>query len=150
MLTRWDDVDRMFQAMDVFRNRMNRLFTDFDRGLGLMPDQAAIAGWPRTNLYDAGDHLEVRVELPGITVQDLNVKVLGNSLEISGERKSLTPEGYSVHRLERGEAGFSRRFTLPVEVQADQVEAILQNGILSLRLPKAESARPRKIEIKTE
>ncbi len=150
MLTRWDDVDQVFQAMDIFKNLTTRLFADIDRGRSSLPGRAGIINRPRVNLYDADETLEARVELPGVTAHDLDVRIQGNFLEISGTRKSDAPSGYSAHRLERGTAEFSRRFTMPVEVEAGKVEAVLENGILSLRLPKAEAAKPRRIEIKAK
>jgi len=147
MLTGWSDIDRMFGAMDLLRNRMDRVFTDFDRsyryGTGLPFAQYT----PITNLYDHGDYLEIRAEVPGLAKEDLNVKIQGNYLEISGERKSDAPEGYTAQRIERGTASFSRSFTLPTEVDAEKVEAILKNGLLSLTMPKSETAKPKQITI---
>ena len=146
MLTRWSDVDRMFGAMDLLRNRMNRVFTDYDRRYGSGPAWYG-ENLPRTNFYEHGDSFEVKAEVPGLTKDDLNVKIQGNYLEISGIRKEDTPEGYSAHRVERGTASFSRSFTLPTEVDANKVEATLKNGILTLVLPKSEAAKPKQITI---
>jgi HSP20 family protein len=82
-----------------------------------------------------------------LSSDDLNVKIQGNYLEISGTRKADTPEGYKAHRIERGTAAFTRSFTLPADVDADKSEASLKNGILTLTLPKAEAAKPKQIEI---
>lgn len=149
MLTRLYDIDRMFGAMDQLRSRMNRIFWDLDHPFG----GAAPGGWhvvenvPRTNLYDTGDYLEIKAEVAGVSKDDLNVKIQGNYLEISGARKSDAPEGYSAHRVERPATSFSRSFTLPSDVEADKVEAHLENGILTLTLPKAEAAKPKQITI---
>jgi HSP20 family protein len=67
---------------------------------------------------------------------------------LSGTRKADSPKGYKAHRVERGTSSFSRSFTLPAEVDAERVEAVLKEGILTLVLPKAEAARPRQISIK--
>ena len=79
---------------------------------------------------------------------DLKIKIQGNYLEIGGTRTVDKPEGYKVHRSERGTERFSRSFTLPDEVDADMVSATLKDGILYLTLPKSEAAKPRQIEIK--
>ena len=149
MLTRWNDIDRLFGSMDLLRSRMNRLFADFDRSWGLDQGQGWLetANWPRTNVYDTGDTLEVRAEVPGLAADDLNINIQGNYLEISGNRKSDAPEGYSAHRVERGDASFSRCFTLTTEVDVDKAEASLKDGILTLSLPKAENVKPRQIAI---
>jgi len=147
MLTRWSDIEKMFGAMDLLRGRMDRMFTDYERfypyGMGL----AMVEGMPRTNLYDNGDNFTVVAEVPGLAKDDLNVKIQGNYLEISGTRKADVPEGYSVHRSERGTTGFSRSFTLPADVDGNKVDATLKNGILTLTLPKAEAAKAKQITI---
>jgi HSP20 family protein len=147
MWTRVSDFDRMFGAMDLLRSRMNRLFTDFDRAYGTDYGWVVAEGTPRTNLYDAGNHFEIKAEVPGMTKDDLNLRIQGNYLEISGTRKADVPEGYKAHRVERGAASFTRSFTLPADVDTEKVEASLKDGILTLILPKAEAAKPKQITI---
>lgn len=148
MLTGWNDIDRMFATMDLLRRgRLGRFLSDIDRSYDYGPEWATVEGTPRTNLYDSGDNLEIRVEVPGLAKEELNVKIQGNYLEISGTRKADAPKGYSVHRTERGTISFSRSFTLPSEVNADKVVATIKNGILTLTMPKAEAAKPKQITI---
>lgn len=147
MFTRMSDIDRMFGAMDLLRNKMDRIFGDFDRPYLYEPAFAAVSNSPRTNLLDIGDRFEVHAEVPGISKDDLNIKIQGNYLEISGKRQIDTPEGYKVHRTERGASTFSRSFTLPDNVDAEKVEAAIKDGILYLSLPKSETAKPRQITI---
>ncbi|MFZ5764888.1 MAG: Hsp20/alpha crystallin family protein [Thermodesulfobacteriota bacterium] len=147
MWSRWYDIDRMFNAMNLLQTRMNRIFPELDR-FGKIP-----AGWsatesgPRTNLYDSGDHFVIKMEVPGIAREELNIRTQGNYLEISGTRKSDAPEGYTAHRVERGTTSFTRSFTLPSDVNPDKAEASLQNGVLTLTLPKSEAAKPKQIAI---
>jgi HSP20 family protein len=136
----------MFNAIDLLSNRMNILFPEYGRYSSL-PVWGEAQSSPRANLRDAGDHLEMKVEVPGISKDDLNVKVQGNYLEISGSRKSDVPEGYSVHRVERGKTSFTRSFSLPSEVDIEKVEAQIINGVLTLTLPKSEAAKPKQIAI---
>lgn len=147
MWTRMNEFDRMFQAMDLLHSRLSNMFQDYGQSRPTVSAWGITEASPRTNLYDVGDRLEVKVEVPGIAKGDLNVKIQGNYLEVSGKRKSDTPEGYKAHRIERGETTFTRSFTLPVEVEASRVEAALKDGILTLRLPKAEQAKPIQIAI---
>ncbi|MFH1215087.1 MAG: Hsp20/alpha crystallin family protein [Pseudomonadota bacterium] len=147
MWTRWNDLDRMFTAMDLLQSRMNRIFPDLDRARAIPTGWSAVENGPRTNLYDAGDHFDVKVEVPGLTKDDMSIRIQGNYLEISGTRKSDAPEGYKAHRVERGTASFTRSFTLPSDVNGDKVEASLKNGLLTLTLPKAEAAKPKQIAI---
>jgi len=148
MWTRWNDIDRMFNAMDLLQSRMGRIFSDFEKSR-LFPD-AWIVGenTPRTNLYDVGDHLEIKAEVPGFAKDDLSIKIQGNYLEIGGTRKPDTPEGYCTHRMERATTSFTRSFTLPADVDSGKVEASLKNGLLTLTLPKTEAAKPKQITIK--
>ncbi len=87
------------------------------------------------------------VEVPGVSKDNINVKIQGNYLELSGKRTNEVPEGYTVHRTEREALSFSRSFTLPYEVNADNVKASLNNGILTMTLPKSEAAKPKQIAI---
>ncbi|MBU0680761.1 MAG: Hsp20/alpha crystallin family protein [Proteobacteria bacterium] len=151
MYPRWNDLDQMFGAMDLLRNRMgrvNRLFTDFDRSWGFSPGWTTANNWPRTNLYDSENHLQFMAAVPGLNKDEINIKIQGNYLEISGTRKAASPEGYAAQRLERGgETFFSRSYTLPVDINIDKVQAKLKDGILTLNLPKSEKAKMKKITI---
>ena len=147
MSTGWNDIDRMFNAIDLLQGRMNRMFPEYGRAWTLPVWNVSQSG-PRTNLYDAGDHLEMQVEVPGIIKEDLSIKVQGNYVEITGTRKSDTPKGYSAHRVERRTTSFSRSFTLPSNVNTEKVEAHLTNGVLTITLPKSEAAKLKQITIK--
>ncbi len=147
MWTRVNDIDRMFGAMDLLRSRMNRLFSDFDRSYGGEYGWQLADGLPRTNLYDNGDRIEIKAEVPGLSKDDLNIKIQGNYLELNGSRKAEVPEGYKSHRMERGAFTFTRSFTLPSDVDAEKVEASLKDGILTLSLPKSEAAKPKQITV---
>jgi HSP20 family protein len=148
MWTRVSDIDRMFNAMDLFRSNLNRMFTDDDSFLGEDFGWRVLNGAPRTNLYDSGDKLQVIAEIPGMAKEDLKVRIQGNYLELSGKRGLEAPRGYKAHRVERNMNEFTRSFTLPSEVNADKIEAVLRDGLLTLVLPKIEAARPKQISIK--
>ncbi|MDJ0623245.1 MAG: Hsp20/alpha crystallin family protein [Desulfocapsaceae bacterium] len=148
MWTSIGDFDNMFRAMDLLRNRMNRVFPDLDRSFSDdFGYRLAADGSPRTNLYDSGDHFVVVAEVPGMTKDDIDVKIQGNYLELSGSRKIKSPEGYKIHRTESTTATFTRSFTIPSDVDVEKVDASLQNGLLTLKLPKAEAAKPKQINI---
>jgi HSP20 family protein len=147
MTTRWQDIHQILGAMDLFRNQMNTMFNDFDRTYSTDRGWGSAEMYPRTNLSDTGDNLELIAEVPGVNREDLQVKIQGNYLEISGVRKPDNPEGYTVHRTERATTSFSRSFTLPYEVDAGKVAAALKDGLLKMTLPKSEAAKPRQINI---
>jgi HSP20 family protein len=148
MWNRLSDMDRMFGAMDLLRSRLNRSFWEAARPFGEDFGWRVTEGTPSTNLYDVGELLEIKAEVPGLAKADLNIRIQGNYLEISGTRKSDAPEGYNTHRQERGTAAFTRSFTLPADVDVDRADASINNGILTLKLPKAEAAKPKQIAIK--
>lgn len=142
-----NEFDRMFRSMDQLHAKMNRIFGNYDTPRPLATMWGVSDQGPRTNLCDAGEALELTMELPGIAKDAINIKLQGNYLEISGTRKSDVPNGYEAHRLERGETSFTRSFTLPTEIDTARVEAQLTNGILTLKMPKQEAAKPRQISI---
>jgi len=148
MWSRWSDIDRMFNAMNLLQTRMDRLFGDYGNTRPIPAAWIAAESMPKTNLSDLGDHFEVIAELPGFSKENLNIKIQGNYLEISGTHQPDAPENYSVHRVERGTTSFSRSFTLPSDVDSGKVEATLKNGLLVLTLPKAEAAKPKQITVK--
>jgi HSP20 family protein len=147
MWTRVNDIDRMFDAMDLFRSRLNRMFTDYGGTYGEDVGWRVINGSPRTNLFDSGDTFQLIAEVPGLSKEDLNIRIQGNYLELSGTRNSDAPQGYKAHRVERDTTSFTRSFTLPADVNADKIEAVLHDGLLTLVLPKAEAAKPKQISI---
>jgi HSP20 family protein len=133
---------------------MDRLFLDFERGWGVGHDPRAqgswttSAAWPRIALYDSGSELRLRAEVPGLSEKDLDISVEQSSLTIRGERATEAPEGYSVHRQERGNRSFARSFTLPCRVDAERATANLKNGVLEMTLPKVAEEQPRQIHVK--
>ncbi len=103
--------------------------------------------FPALNVWEQGDDLYAEAELPGISGDDIDVSVVGSDLTIRGKRGPELPAGSSYHRRERGEGEFTRVLRLPIEVDANRVEASLKNGVLLIKLPKAESAKPKKIKV---
>ena len=147
MLMRLQDIDRMFNAMNLLQRKLAGVPAEYPVGIPGLPAWDVPQSGPRTNLYDQGEKLEMIIEVPGMGKDDLNIKIQGNYLEVSGKREARTPEGYSAHRVERGTAAFTRSFTLPSEVDSSKVSARLDNGLLILELPKAEAAKPKQITI---
>ncbi|HPF40250.1 MAG TPA: Hsp20/alpha crystallin family protein [Phycisphaerae bacterium] len=106
------------------------------------------AGFPALNVWEDGDAFVVEAEVPGLTLEQLSVDVLGAELTIAGERRSAATEITTIHRRERGAGAFQRTLTLPTEINAEAVSADLKNGVLTIRLPKAETAKVRRIEVR--
>ena len=146
MVSGWDDLNRMFEAF-LMKGRLDEFYRDLGRSFGMPAELAAYGHFPRLNLADLGESLEVVAELPGVKKEHLQVKILGNYLEISGSLDIETPELYKLHRRERKTTQFSRSLTLPTEVAVNKVKATLNNGLLTLEMPKAEEAKPQQIQI---
>ena len=127
---------------------MDRLFDEMFNG-----HSAAMcrpSGFPAMNAWEDGEAFMVEVEVPGLSLDDLSVEVLGNELHIAGERKDEADEKATVHRRERSVSRFRRTLSLPTDINPDSVDASLRNGILTVRLPKAEAAKMRRIEVKPQ
>jgi HSP20 family protein len=129
------------------RNEVDRLLTGFlgPTADGFLP--AVFRGQPPVNVWEQQDALKVEMELPGIKSEQLDISVAGNELSIKVNRPDAVQEGVTYHRRERPIGAFGRIVRLPVEVDADHVEADLHDGVLTITLPKAESAKPRKINV---
>ena len=130
-----------------FRDEVDRLLTGVLAGRhdGVLP--AMFRGQPAINVWEQDDALKVEMELPGIKSEQLDISVAGNELSIKVSRPDVAQDGVTYHRRERPVGAFSRIVRLPVEVDADHVEADLRDGVLTISLPKAESAKPRKINV---
>ena len=109
---------------------------------------AAPAAYPALNLWDDGENFYAEAELPGFKIEDIDLAVAGSELQIRGRRESGSKEGWAVHRRERSSCEFARAVVFPGEIDQDRVEAALKDGVLRITLPKAPTAKPRKIEVK--
>lgn len=156
MLMRWNDGsaaarsgDPVWGALTDLRREMDQLFADFDR-TWMRPSArpGLAAAMPRMQLSDEGGALQLRMDVPGFAEKDIHIELNRASLTIRGERSTEVPEGYSVHRQERGALAFARTLTLPCRVDADAVEATMRDGVLELRMPKAPEEQPRSIEVR--
>jgi len=147
MWTRVNDIDRMFDVMDQLRSRLNRVLVNNSEAYGRDYGWRVVNGSPQTNLYDTGDAFKVIAEVPGFSKEDLNIRIQGNYLELSGNRKNDMPKDYKAHRVERDTTAFTRSFTLPADVDSEKTEATLKDGLLTLVLVKAQAAQPKQITI---
>ncbi|GAK50925.1 heat shock protein Hsp20 [Candidatus Moduliflexus flocculans] len=152
MLTRWQPYSSIQRRGDLFgdlthiQQEMNRFFDEFfgenRRGL-------ADGVWlPAVDVSESHDEFVVRAELPGMSHEDIEINVQENVLTLKGEKKQEKKEEQeNFHRLERSYGAFTRSFTLPANVKADDIKANFKNGVLEVAIPKAEEAKPKKIAI---
>jgi len=144
-LVRWTP----FRDLMNIQDEMNRLFEDFFR----RPAQAGAGGvWaPVMDVSESDDKITVKMDLPGVSKDDVNISIVGNSLQVKGEKKQekeVKEENY--HRIERTYGSFYRSVELPTRVVAENIIAKFKDGVLTIELPKAEEVKPHAIEIKTE
>ncbi|HAK56036.1 MAG: Hsp20/alpha crystallin family protein [Vicinamibacterales bacterium] len=140
MLTRWNP----FNELTDLHQEVDRLF---GRTWGEVPIRGNEVPWvPATEVTSNKEGWQMRIALPGIEPDDVHVDLHGNTLTIKGER-SETKEDKELHVSEIRYGRFERMFTLPAKVEGEKVTASFHDGMLDLRLPLAESAKPRRIEI---
>jgi HSP20 family protein len=139
-----------YNPVSTLRGEVDRLFADFFGPTAAVPGTTTRA-FPAVNVWQREADVFVEAELPGLKSDDLEISVVGQQLVIKGRRADFEPqEGVAFHRRERGVGEFARSIDLPVDVDANRVEAKLTDGVLLITLPKAEAAKPRKIQVKTE
>lgn len=133
-----------FGELDRMRRQMDRLFSDV-----MAPYQRPRAGvFPSINLTEDANSYYVRAELPGVKADDLDIQITAKDLSLSGERKNDAEEDDSkYHRKERDAGKFSRIIGLPGEISSEAVDAKLENGILTVVIAKAETAKPKQITV---
>jgi HSP20 family protein len=141
-LVRWDPI----RELDSLQGDMNRLFDHFFEGRST---NGSSRRWmPAMDLVETDDHLVLRGDLPGLTEDDIEIEIKDNVLTVSGERRAKDEEkGEGYHRVERAFGRFSRSLTVPQGIDAGQVEAQFENGVLEVRIPKPAEAEPTRVQI---
>jgi HSP20 family protein len=141
-LVRWEP----FTSLSNVRSVFNELF---DGDFGRTWDQPNTSKWyPAVDVLEGKDDYLIRAELPGMKKEDIKVEVKDGTLTLSGERQSEKPaEGVEYRHTERLAAKFWRSFSLPKTVKHDGIDAVYKDGVLEIRVPKAEEAKPRQIQI---
>ncbi|UCD87596.1 MAG: Hsp20/alpha crystallin family protein [Desulfobacterales bacterium] len=140
---------RPVRELSAFRKEMDDLWNRF---FGNTPFRQAFSrDWmPSVDVSETRDNVVVRAELPGLETKDIDVSMSGDVLTIKGEKKEEKKKDEHYHCCERYSGSFQRSFRLPVGVQGDKVRATFKDGVLTITLPKAEKAKKKQIEIKTE
>ena len=143
-VVRWDPI----RDMAALQDRVNRIFADaYRRDNDELMSRGAWA--PAVDIFETENHeLVLKAELPDVTREDIALKVENNTLTISGQKKmdpQVRDEQY--HRVERSYGPFSRSFTLPPTVDTNAIGAEYKNGVLTVRLPLREEAKPKQIQV---
>jgi len=142
-LSAWPTLDRWSNL----RDELNSLF-DLPVWASQNRQSQLFTGWaPAVDLYQTNDNVVALVELPGMRKEDIEISLHDGMLTIEGERKTSTSNGEKAERTERYVGSFRRSITLPVAVDPNRVSANYRDGVLTITLPKAEEAKPKRIEV---
>jgi HSP20 family protein len=137
------------QELVTLGNRINRMLNDmFSPGDWQYRDSAASAWVPPVDVLEQKDAIRIVAELPGVRPEDVQISLEANVLTIHGTKQQIAEEQTErVHRYERTYGAFERTFTLPATVDAANIKASYENGLLTVTLPKVEQAKPRQIQV---
>lgn len=140
---------RLGTELERMQREMNRLFGDLMGG-GAAPLRTG-GVFPPVNVSEDADNLYVNAELPGVSPDQIEISVEGDTLTLRGERRlAEAGEHVNYHRREREAGRFRRILTLPVKIDPDKVSAGFKYGVLQVTLPKAAEIKPKQIKVKTD
>lgn len=132
--------DPVFRSLASFAN-------EFDRACAAPVRAAVRSAAPAINIIGSETELVIEAEMPGLTLDDIEIVLNADELTIRGERRTVLPENAAVLRQERPSGSFERSFTLPAEIDSERATASLEHGVLTISLPKSKASRPRRLEI---
>jgi len=141
-LVRWDPL----QELLAMSNRLNRTVND----PYVQRTEDSYGAWaPPVDIFERQDQLVIRAEVPGVHKEDMDVRIENGVLTLHGERKEEREEkDVNTHLMERVYGSFTRSFSLPTTVDPTRVTAAYKDGVLEVTVPKVETAKPKKVEIK--
>lgn len=144
-LSRWDP----FRDLNRVQEQLNRFFGD---DLFRRSGESALTAWaPAVDIHENKDELVLEADLPGFNEKDLDIRVEDNTLTVRGERKfekKVEEENYL--RMERAYGSFARSFAMPHTVNTESIKAVYRDGVLTIRLPKREEAKPKQVKVNVE
>ena len=151
-IERWRPFGTSLERWEPFReiqSEMNRLFDGFfGRPTAVATGTGSRLWMPAVDMYETKDDLVLNFELPGVREKDVSLSITGDLLTVKGERQfqhELKDDNY--HHVERAYGKFERAVQLPMPVQADHVKATYRDGVLEVKLPKAEEVKSKEIKI---
>ena len=142
VVTRWDP----FREIATLQNRVNGLFQDYGRGQDELTTTTSFV--PAVDVYEDEHKVILKLEIPGVSQEDVDIRVENNTLTVRGERKFEKEEKEeNFHRIERRYGSFARSFTLPNTLDTENVQANYEHGVLKIELAKRAEAKPRQIKV---
>jgi HSP20 family protein len=143
-IVRWEP----FRDMVASQREFDRLFREAFNPAVTEGELSTRTWAPPVDIYENGDNLVLKAELPGINADDVEIRVENNTLYLKGERKfEKEVKEQNYHRVERSYGTFTRTFSLPNSIDADKVTASFKDGVLTLTMPKKEEAKPKTIKV---
>ncbi len=147
-IVRWDP----FRDVATLQDRINRIFNEsFGRSREL-DEEVGLYDWsPPVDIYETGDGIVLKVELPGVNKDNVSVEVKDNLLTLKGERL-LDPEIKDEHyyRKERSFGKFNRSFSLQEQIKPDLIKASFKDGVLTVEIPRSEEEKPKQVTVDIE
>ena len=142
VVTRWDP----FRELASLQNRVNSLFQDYGRGQDELTTTSSFV--PAVDVYEDEHKVTLKLEIPGVNQEDLDIRLENDTLTVRGERKFEKEEKEeNFHRIERRYGSFARSFTLPNTIDTENVHASYENGVLKLELARRAEAKPKQIKV---
>jgi HSP20 family protein len=146
--TQWDPFEDLRSGQDEMGPMLARALGRYGQRQGAAAD-STLAWAPALDISERKDAYLMTVELPGVKLDDLQITLEDGLLTIQGERHFADDSSdQQFHRVERRYGAFRRSITLPTQVQADAVEATVEDGVLQIMVPKAEEAKPKRIQVR--
>lgn len=140
--------DPMLELLYNLQRRMGRGFNGPFGLLEWQPGDVTAAWTPVVDILEEPEFIRITAEIPGVKPEDVKIAVEGNVLTISGTKEQVAEEkAERIHRYERTYGSFERSFTLPATVDANNIKATYEHGLLTMLLPKVEKAKPRQIKV---
>jgi len=149
-MTRFVPFRSPLEGVAVLQNRLNSIFNDFANATGELQNESLSAGnfIPPVDIYEDANRLVLKLEVPGIPQEDLQINLENHTLTVKGERNFVNDEKEeNFHRIERRYGSFVRSFTLPSTIETESAQARYENGVLAITLPKKEAAKPKQLKI---
>jgi HSP20 family protein len=143
-VVRWDP----FRDLVTLSDRLNRALAE---PAGPFATNTSYGSWsPPVDIFERPDGLVIRAEIPGVQKEEIDVRIENNVLTLHGERRREAGfDESSAHRLERVFGAFTRSFSLPATVDSGKISAAYRDGVLEIVLPKADEAKPKRIQIQS-
>ena len=142
---------RPIQDLFSIHNDMSRLFDNWYRPARYRAEGENLDWMPVVDILEANEHVEIRAEIPGLSEKDVQVSVTDDVLTLKGEKTQESDENdQKYHRVERSYGRFQRSFTLPANLDPEDIKAKFTNGVLIVSIPKAKVVQPKEIQINIE